>query len=474
MTDMTRDTLFISHATPEDDEFTRWIALRLAAEGYAVWCDLTKLLGGEAFWSDIETAIRTRSAKMLYVLSQTSNQKPGPLAELQVGQNVARDEKLQDFVIPLAIDSLPPRQANIALARINSIFFRDSWAAGLAKLLKKLEEDGIPKHPDFNASSVAAWWREQFGSDAGVADLPEDYISNVVAIDRLPETIFIHRLRGRMRATPPAVIESSPLFPEGTFGTPPPDQDAFLFPELWSMKFPSARSGSVLISFAGSDDLFSGGEDFLVESVSLSLSTYLAEGSLVDKFTPVHARNHVSDLLRVGWERVAKTRGLWRYKMATKHGAMFFPLGATRDGKVDYVNLKGKRTYRKVVGEKKSPRRFWHFAVSTRPILAPSPVFALRLHVTFSDNGHTIWDSASKLHSARRSQCKNWWNEQWRDRMLATLQFLANGRPTIVVPLSSTQEVHVNPAPIRFQSPVSFADPNTEEFVEGGSDEDEQ
>src|SRR6266498_340456 len=98
MTDMARDTLFISHANPEDNEFTRWLALRLAAEGYAVWCDLTKLLGGEAFWSHIEEAIRTRSAKVIYVLSQSSNQKPGSLAELQVAQNVARDEKLQDFV----------------------------------------------------------------------------------------------------------------------------------------------------------------------------------------------------------------------------------------------------------------------------------------------------------------------------------------------------------------------------------------
>jgi len=446
----------------------------LAAEGYAVWCDLTKLLGGEAFWSDIEAAIRTRSAKVIYVLSQSSNQKPGSLAELQVAQNVARDEKLEDFVIPVAVDTLPPRRANIALARINSIFFRDSWAAGLAQLLKKLEEDGVPKHPDFNASAVAAWWREQFGSDAGVTDMPEDYISNIVAIDQLPETIFVHRLRGRVRTSTPVATESGPLFPEGTFGTLPQEQDTFPFPALWSMKFASTRSGSALISFAGADDLFSGGEDFLVESTSFTLAAYLADGSPADGVMAVHARNHITDLLRVGWERVAKTRGLWRYKMATKHGAMFFPLEITRAGKIDYVNLHGKRTYRKVVGEKKRPKRYWHFAMSARPLLAPAPVFSLRLHVTFSDNGHTIWDSASKLHSARRSQCKNWWNEQWRDRMLATLQFLANGATTIVVPLSSTQQVHVDPAPVRFQSPVSFVDPNTEEFVEGGSDEEEE
>ena len=51
-----RDTLLLSHANPEDNEFTLWLALQLANEGYSVWCDLTKLLGGEVFWDDIEEA----------------------------------------------------------------------------------------------------------------------------------------------------------------------------------------------------------------------------------------------------------------------------------------------------------------------------------------------------------------------------------------------------------------------------------
>jgi hypothetical protein len=37
-----KDTILISHAI-EDNEFTLWLALQLAKEGYRVWCDLTKL-----------------------------------------------------------------------------------------------------------------------------------------------------------------------------------------------------------------------------------------------------------------------------------------------------------------------------------------------------------------------------------------------------------------------------------------------
>jgi hypothetical protein len=70
-----RSMLFISHANPEDNEFTRWLALRLANEGYPVWCDLTKLLGGEDFWEEIEFAIRNRTAKFLFVVSRASNHR---------------------------------------------------------------------------------------------------------------------------------------------------------------------------------------------------------------------------------------------------------------------------------------------------------------------------------------------------------------------------------------------------------------
>ena len=36
-----RDTLLLSHANPEDNEFTLWLAFQLANEGYRVLCDLT-------------------------------------------------------------------------------------------------------------------------------------------------------------------------------------------------------------------------------------------------------------------------------------------------------------------------------------------------------------------------------------------------------------------------------------------------
>jgi hypothetical protein len=65
-----RDMIFVSHANPEDNEFARWLTLQLANEGYPVWCDQTKLLGGEKFWENIEDAIKIHTIKFLFILTR--------------------------------------------------------------------------------------------------------------------------------------------------------------------------------------------------------------------------------------------------------------------------------------------------------------------------------------------------------------------------------------------------------------------
>src|SRR5437879_3048636 len=102
-----RDTILIGHANPEDNRFTRWLALRLARDGYLVWSDVTGFLGGENIWRGIEHLIRERAVKVLCALSRASNQRDGVLKELQVASIVAVREKLNDFIIPLRVDDIP-------------------------------------------------------------------------------------------------------------------------------------------------------------------------------------------------------------------------------------------------------------------------------------------------------------------------------------------------------------------------------
>jgi hypothetical protein len=84
-------------------------------------------------------------------------------------------------------------------------------------------------------------------------------------------------------------------------------------------------------------------------------------------------------------------------------------------------------------------------------------MFVIKGHVVFSDDGSTIWTSNDKLHRARRSQCKNWWNDEWRDRILATMTHLNGAEKKIVVPLGNCVSFGIEPNPVPFMSPVSYS-----------------
>ena len=69
---MHRETIFISHATPDDNDFVRWLGMRLTGHGYKVWADLFELKGGTPFWSSIEEALRHQACKVIFVASKKS------------------------------------------------------------------------------------------------------------------------------------------------------------------------------------------------------------------------------------------------------------------------------------------------------------------------------------------------------------------------------------------------------------------
>jgi hypothetical protein len=64
-TSVDRAVVFISKATPGDDEFTLWLAPRLEAAGYTVFADIVTLEPGDRWRKLITTTLQTRAIKML-------------------------------------------------------------------------------------------------------------------------------------------------------------------------------------------------------------------------------------------------------------------------------------------------------------------------------------------------------------------------------------------------------------------------
>jgi hypothetical protein len=451
-----RDMLFVSHANPENNEFAQWLSLQLAKCGYPVWCDLTKLLGGETFWTDIEQALRTRTVKFLYVLSKISNSKDGPLSELQIAANVKRDENLHDFIIPLLIDDLPHREINIQIARLTVVNFRKSWSQGLKDLLEKLESECVEQRKDFSPTAVAAWWRSQHGAAQGVTNQPEEHLSNWFPIRELPETIFMHRVSG----WPNNEEEGVPL----------------------SVRYPAIRHDRYIVTFAPARIFESGHE--IETSYQYETEQLLADAlsrALLDR---TQARNLTSYLLKDAWEHAMRARQLPEYELSNRTRCFWFQKNSVSDDTIHFESPNGRKSTRQVVGFKSltankdgiTPIRYWHFGFQAKATLYPFVGFCVKPHVLFTDDGYTVWDSKERLHKARRNQCSMWWNPKWRDLLLATMSHLAGGAKTVSIDIAPTRSVEVEISPVRFVAPVSFEDhplPDETDVVTTDDTEDE-
>lgn len=431
--------LFISHANPEDNELTRWLALQLAREGYPVWCDLTKLLGGENFWNDIQAALRERTIKFLFVLSRTSNSKTGPLNELELATKVARKDKLKDFIIPLWSDDLSTHEFDIRIGTIGAIRFQEGWAKGLHQLLKKLEEDAVPKKAGFNPAAVTSWWRQHVSAGLGIKEELEDLATNWYRIE--PATLYFHEL-SRMGS---GAIEIPSVLP-----------------------YPGVRVNQYLVSFAQAPAF----KDALGPGMSItSTATRVIGGSETEQgprlWTFAEERQALSNLLRQAWLALIGARSMPSHEFANGSTAFYFRNEQLPDNRAWFRDAAGTRSWRAVVGYKTLKKagqstevlRYWHFALEAKPTTSPILGYTMRPHVIFSDDGINIWESKDRLHRARRSQCRLWWNDRWRDLIASGVAWLAAEEGSICFPVGPSEALRVSAQPVRVTSPVTYVEP---------------
>lgn len=446
-----RDVIFISHAAPEDNEFTRWLSLQLIGLGYNVWSDVIKLKGGEDFWSDIEAQIRDNTIKFLFVLSKTSNNREGTLKELTVAQKVKKHLQPEDphFIIPLHIDSnLSYDEINIDLVRLNSINFKGSWHSGLLQLLQKLEEDNVPKSDQGNFDLVSNLWQNIYLNGRTPIQKEELYSSNWFPITELPKTLYFHKFSAYL----------------------PNDF------RMWKCKYPAYKHKEYFATFAGH-------YDFMAElpkterynprdSVAIDVSEILNGEYDTNFIGNNEARNIIIHLANLAFKHFFKLAGLRIYKLASKRIAYWFPIGSLEKDKANGVLMIGKMKYGK------DNRINWHFSISGNAKSAPELLFVIKSHIVFTWDGKTVIDKDSIQHRGRRKQGKNWWNKHWREKLLSFMDFFSEEEKNIVIQVGEQETLNFSAQPILFQSPVSYNDPSDDnlpedEDMEPGDEEDE-
>jgi hypothetical protein len=425
-----RNMIFVSHAW-EDFEFSKWLALQLAKEGYGVWCDVTKLLGGENWPREINDALQNRTARFFFVLSKSSNTKDDPLGEFESARKIMKREGLKRFIVPLKLDDISRDEVDYRLQEIQSISFESSWAEGLSNTLKFLREEKVPMHESFNPSQVNQWWRK-YGTDAcEVVPVSENLYSNRFPILSYPRSIYAHfvdeepRLVGQSKC---------PLVPFKAY--------ILSFADCESLQRESGVKSRILESYLiPTDDIIQGTDQ-------------LIKNSKTGSYFFIRLLNHAAEM-------GVRARSLDLFRLSRSE-CYFFHEGLLVDGRIRFTNSGELNSRIKLWGKFGDER--WYWAIRIWAEREPT------LHYTIQS--HVLVGGQNGIRAAPKAVYNAWRNDKWRDKLKSTLAHLAQDTPEISLNVGGTQEIKFSQRPIQYVSPVSYEEPQAQaDSIEGAIDE---
>lgn len=414
-----REHLFISYAW-EDQVFARWLALRLTAEGYKVWIDQFKLLGGESWPADIDSAMKTRTSKVLALLSRNSISKPSPVKERTLALNIAKQPGMKGFLIPLNVDGLRAVDLDWLTSDITFVPFAESWSNGLAQLVKLLDREGCPKSTRDGRSIVATI----ASASEVVSNAEETLVSNRCRFTQVPEQIIAYRV--------------SPWLQNET-GT--------LYDALRDWAFYSVSPQRVLAFHPPPEDLASWLRVEFAQSY---------RWQRLNEIEGIEPRNVVVRLLRGVIETRLRQRGfIWSaateaFAFPGKHG-MSVPVVLPGGTKTN-VQHSGERTYFRV-GQPKQKYRYRAAAklvVDFNDVERCGLIWKLQFHLTDVE-GNDL--PSTQRQSRRKHLTRDWHNYHWLVRHLAVIQYCADENGVIRVGEDGPGQVVLSGLPECFDVP---------------------
>ena len=388
--------LFISYAV-EDVALARWLAQKLAAQGYPVWFDKMKPLGGEPWPHAIDDAIKHRTFRMLALVSKDSMRKKRPVAEWTLAQRIARQREVPDFLIPLHLDDSEPERL---AATAPPILFSNGWASGWKALVKKLDSIKAPRSLPNGANLAASCFPR--GEDL-TKDSSELLFANIIRVTSLPKVLQVFQAADNLDAEDREALESVWTFYEiardalMAFVPPPPEFGARIRPTherlVWAD--PGVFRNVRLRDIAGALILKALGRR-LVKAGCLK---HPGPGMKETFFLP---------------EMIAE-------------GAQLESLGF--GGKKIRIPIRGRVAFRRSGGV--TEVNFHYFAFRLKLARGLDQDFYVQLTPTlafFNEKGEPV-DDKNALSRLRRVT-KTWDNEEWLNRIMATEHVLCGSAPT--------------------------------------------
>lgn len=422
-----RKHLFISYA-PENLVLADWLAKRLTAEGYLIWCEHLKLLGGEKFPDDIEKAIKNQAFCIVALYSQPSLTKPDLILQRNIALSLIQ-ERQEDFLIPIDVDGIDKTKLDSKTQLLKFIKFQNNWADGLKNLLHKLENIKCPKLlPDGEKVPLSAFLYQD-----AIIDKTESVYSNCLRLEKIPNIIHLFE------------AESTSL-----------DSEI----ENLNFEWPYRQLDSkTFLSFHQPPNWIS-------EELKLNLSQNICWQELT-KIENISTKNLVSELLRKALIVKCYQKGL-KYCDETK--MQYFPKGFAKGNRINYIKPDGSKSFVYAFGT----RTYWRPSGVEQYQYHIAPTFfisqnlfdtflvQIRIRIYLTDtNGMPL--AKRKILSRRKHLCKNWWNEKWINRIFAVCQFLAGGNE-IIIGDREDEQIIIQAMPIDFTAPITIDEAAIKKF----------
>lgn len=395
--DAERKHIFISYAW-EDEKFALWLAKTLTREGFYVWLDRMKLLGGEPFPGEIEDAITNRTHRFLALMSQSSLKKASPRRERMLADKTAKKLSLNDFIIPLMVDDLSPNDLDFVTTELTALPFNGNWSQGLKLLIKKLVQTDAPRDPEAGRQRLKQWYE----SRTDCAGPGESAVTNLVEIKEIPSKIFCFTLPKRIRLDTLSRKWSFYRSDKGLWAFTPP-------PGLTSRQYRQVRA---------------------------------IEWRKTSKALDIIPRNVVVTLLNKQIQICLARKGLMFDPDSER---LRFKPGQLPKNRIQYLNLSGRKTRVDVTGERISHYRDGD-PVKFRYYLQPDfrihldrfdlPMLSIGVRVAVSDlNGKPFSSKAALLK--RKKATRGWLNQQWLNRTVGLLAWFTGGKPATLLKTES-------------------------------------
>jgi hypothetical protein len=432
-TPITKTAIFISHATPQDNDVVRWLGARLELAGYEVWFDLERLKGGDTFWEKIEKAIREESFRMLAIVSEIAIQKPNVQNEWEAGLVV--EKSMPGFVIPITIGGFNFDNLPIRFVRKNAIDFTPGWHQGLLKLLDTLEDTNAPRRSIDPAR--ARHWLPEMAEDAVLrSPTPERLESTWLRIVSLPPALETAKILGKERGI--KVTAANGVVPWF-------EHEDRIVGFAKAADLVSIMSKSAMLRVEKSADL----EAFLAGDIRFN----------GERIKPGEAKKRASRLLREAWELALDAKGFPHYLQANQRKVHYVSAELTGGlkGKVPFTDFDGRVRKRGLNGQSPKNEANWHFGVSVNPSFDEPRRIELRPAVVFTDYEGTPLDAAAQQR-LRMGFCRNWFNDRWRGFVRGFLALLVQGAADIKIPVGSDRFMVLEASSLCFDAPAGLSD----------------